>query len=68
MSNKVRVLEAREVAEDLVEGIVRKQHVILPGEARMLWRLSRYHPGLLRLLSDRQYRQARTQLGLTGKK
>ena len=56
-------LSAQEVAEVFVEGILRKQMAIMPGEARLIWRLNRYFPWLVRWVTDRQYEQARRKTG-----
>ncbi len=63
MSETMKPLSAQKVAECFVAGIIKRKYAILPGEAGWVWRLSRYFPGLLRWVTDRQYRQARRTLG-----
>jgi 3-dehydrosphinganine reductase len=63
MSGNVKVLSAEKVAEVFVEGLIRKKYTILPGGAGMVWKLNRHFPGLVRLITDRQYREARRRLG-----
>ncbi len=53
------LLSAQEVAEVFVDGLLKKEYAILPGEAKFAWRLNKYAPSLLRRIIDRQYEQAR---------
>jgi short-subunit dehydrogenase len=59
LSAGVEMLSAQAVAEVFVEGILKKQVDIMPGEAGMVWRLKRFVPWLVRWVTDRQYEQAR---------
>lgn len=63
MSESVKLLSAEEVAEVCVDGIIKRKLAILPGEAGLVWRLFRFFPGLVRWVTDYQYRQARRKLG-----
>jgi short-subunit dehydrogenase len=62
ISEGAKLLSAQEVAEVFVEGILKKQMAIMPGEARLIWRLNRYFPWLVRWVTDRQYEQARKKI------
>ena len=63
LSAGAKMLSAQEVAEVFVEGILKKQVDIMPGEARMVWRLKRFVPWLVRWVTDRDYEEARRKLG-----
>ncbi len=63
MAESMKPLKANKVAEIFVEGILKKRLAIMPGEAGMLWRISRFFPWLLRWIIDRQYHQAKRKLG-----
>ncbi len=65
LSKSARLLSAEKVAEVFVEGILKKQSAILPGEAALGWRLVRHLPWLARWIADTQYRQVRRELGKT---
>ena len=60
----VDLMSAQEVAQAFVEGLLKKQFTILPGEAGWVWRLNRFAPWLARRILDRKYDQARQQTGL----
>jgi 3-dehydrosphinganine reductase len=61
ISGSVKLQSAQQVAEAFVEGILKKQVAIMPGEAGLVWRLNRYFPWLVRWMTDRQYEQAMRQ-------
>jgi len=63
ISGSVKLLSAQKVAEVFVDGILKKQVAIMPGEAGLVWRLNRYFPWLVRWVTDRQYEQARRKTG-----
>ena len=63
MSESVKALSARRVAEVFVAGLLKKKYAILPGEAGLVWRLNRHLPWLVRWITDRDFRLARRKLG-----
>ncbi|HSG16388.1 MAG TPA: hypothetical protein VLE70_08710, partial [Anaerolineae bacterium] len=63
MSNNVKLITAKDAGEAFVEGLLKNQYLILPGEAAFVWRMSRFFPWLVRWITDRQYRLARNKLG-----
>lgn len=63
LSAGAKMLSAKEVAEVFVEGILKKQVDIMPGEAGMVWRLKRFFPWLVRWVTDRDYIKARKNAG-----
>ena len=63
MSKNVKLITAKDVGEAFVEGLLKNQYLILPGEAAFVWRMSRFFPWLVRRITDRQYRLARNKLG-----
>jgi len=63
ISKKAKLLEPEEVAETFIQGILSNQFQILPGKAKLYWRLFRYLPGLVRMLMDSEYAKARKKLG-----
>ncbi len=63
MSKKVKLMTAEDVGEIFVEGLLKNRYFILPGETAFLWRLNRLFPWLIRWFIDRDYKQARAQLG-----
>jgi len=63
ISERAKLLEPEEVAEIFVEGVLRNKFEILPGKARLYWRLFRHFPGLVRMLIDSDYAKARRKLG-----
>ena len=58
IAGSVDLLSAQEVADAFVEGLLKKQFTILPGEAGWVWRLNRFAPWLLRRILDRKYQRA----------
>jgi 3-dehydrosphinganine reductase len=63
LSEKAKLLEPEEVAEKFMRGVLSNKFQILPGKAKLYWRLFRYFPGLLRMLMDSEYAKARKKLG-----
>jgi len=61
IAGSVDLLSAQEVAEAFVEGILKKQFTILPGEAGWVWRLNRFAPWLVRRILDRKYARIHQQ-------
>lgn len=59
IAGSVDMLSAQEVAEVFVEGLLKKQFTILPGEAGWVWRLNRFAPWFLRWALDWKYKRAR---------
>lgn len=62
LSEKAELIEPEDVAEKFILGILNNRFQILPGKARLYWRLFRYVPGLVRILMDREYAKARKKL------
>lgn len=65
ISEKAKLMHPHDVAKVFVAGMVAGEYLILPGEAKLIWRLNRWFPGLIRWMTDRMYRQARQKLGKT---
>ena len=63
ISGRAELLEPIDVAEKFIQGIMSNNFQILPGKAKLYWRLSRHFPGLLRMLMDSEYVKARKKLG-----
>lgn len=63
MSEKIKLLSARKVAQIFVEGIIKGKYAIFPGDAGFVWRINRHLPWLVRWIIDAQYRRARRKLG-----
>lgn len=63
ISKKAELLEPEEVAETFIQGILSNKFQILPGKAKLYWRLFRHFPRLVRMLMDSEYAKARKQLG-----
>jgi 3-dehydrosphinganine reductase len=63
MSKNVKLMTAEDVGEIFVEGLLNNRYFILPGETALIWRLNRLFPWLIRWFIDRDYKQARAQLG-----
>ena len=63
LSEKAELLELEEVAETFIEGVLSNKFQILPGKARLYWRLFRHLPRLVRMLIDSDYARARKKLG-----
>jgi len=63
ISEKAKLMSAQEVAAIFVTGIRAGRYMILPGEAKFIWRMNRWFPALIRWMTDRMYRQARQKLG-----
>ena len=65
-----RIMEERgglekpeDVAEFFVNGVLKERFNILPGEAKLIWRLNRHFPKIIRNWSDKSYKKARKRLG-----
>jgi 3-dehydrosphinganine reductase len=65
ISEKAEVLSVHEVAASFIEGVLNRRFQILPGKAKLYWRLFRYFPGVVRMLLDGDYAKARKKLGKT---
>lgn len=63
ISEKAKLLEPEEVAETFIKGVLSNKFQILPGKAKLYWRLFRYFPGFVRMLMDRDYAKIRKKLG-----
>jgi len=63
LSEKAELLEPEAVAETFIQGILNNQFQILPGKAKLYWRLFRFFPGWVRMLMDWEYTKARKTLG-----
>jgi 3-dehydrosphinganine reductase len=65
LSSNVKLMTAQDVGNAFVAGLLKRRYFILPGEARLVWRVNRLFPWLVNWIGDRQYRQARVKLGKT---
>ncbi|MCU0847225.1 MAG: SDR family oxidoreductase [Spirochaetes bacterium] len=63
MSEGGGLLPSEKVAKKLLAGIARKKFYILPGQAGLLWRITRYLPGIAHMIMDSEYRKARKKSG-----
>lgn len=63
LSEKAKLLEPEQVAETFIEGVLNNRFHILPGRARLYWRLFRHFPRLVRMLIDSNYARTRKKLG-----
>ena len=63
LSEAGKLMSPTAVGQAFVAGIRRNQYFILPGEVTTIWRVNRLFPWFVRWLTDRQYRQIRTELG-----
>ncbi|MFX1572297.1 MAG: SDR family oxidoreductase [Promethearchaeota archaeon] len=54
-----------DIAEVFIHSILKTKFNILPGEAKLIWKLNRYFPKLIRIWSDKSYKKARKRLGKT---
>jgi len=62
MSENVKLMTAEDVGKAFVKGLLKNRYLILPGETAFLWTVNRFFPRLVRLISDREYKQARDKL------
>jgi short-subunit dehydrogenase len=63
LSASMKVAGPHEVARDFVRGVANGKFHILPGGTRMVWRLQRYVPRLVRAFLDRDLSTARRRVG-----
>ncbi len=63
ISESGKLLNAQEVAEVFVAGILKRQFAIHPRESGLVWRVNRFSPAALRWFTDRKYRQVRQSTG-----
>lgn len=63
MSENLKLMSAEAVADEFVRGLLRNKFFIMPGDAKLAWRMNRFFPWLVRWIADREYRQARAKLG-----
>jgi 3-dehydrosphinganine reductase len=57
------LLTVEEVAEKFIKGLLKKKFYIMPGSSKFLWRMMRFFPKLVHIISDRDLRKAREKLG-----
>ncbi|MHA2475177.1 MAG: SDR family NAD(P)-dependent oxidoreductase [Promethearchaeota archaeon] len=57
------LLTAEEVAEKFIKDLLKKKFYIMPGSSKFLWRMMRFFPKLVHIISDRELRKAREKLG-----
>ena len=62
MSEGAKMLEPEEVADVVIEGILKEKFNILPGEAKLIWRLFRHFPKIVRNVIDKDYEKARKKV------
>lgn len=67
MSANVKLMSPAAVAEVFVQGLLRRQYAIMPFQARWVWWLNRFFPGLVRWVLDQDYAKARRQAGASGR-
>ncbi len=65
MSANIKLAQPDDVACQFVDGIVRGRFHILPNRTRMVWRLQRYAPQLVRAFLDRDLTRAKRKVGRT---
>ena len=63
MESRGGLEKPEDVAANLIEGIIKKRFNILPGEAKLAWKLNRLFPKLIHNWQDKQYKKARKKLG-----
>ncbi|MHA1919319.1 MAG: SDR family oxidoreductase [Promethearchaeota archaeon] len=63
LSESAKLLSAEEVARVFVKGIIKRKYNILPGDAKLIWLLYHFLPGLVRFIMDGDYKKARKRLG-----
>ncbi|MHA1726734.1 MAG: SDR family oxidoreductase [Promethearchaeota archaeon] len=63
LSESAKILEPEEVGDVVIDGVLKGKYNILPGEAKMIWRLFRHFPRLVRYIVDNDYKKARKKLG-----
>ncbi len=63
MSEGAKMLEPDEVANVVISGVLKEKFNILPGEAKLIWRLFRHFPKIVRSVIDSDYKKARKKLG-----
>lgn len=63
LSATISPMSAAEVARVFVDGLVKKQFAIHPGQSAWVWRVQRHFPWLLRWFNDRAYTAARRRKG-----
>ncbi|MHA2400628.1 MAG: SDR family oxidoreductase [Promethearchaeota archaeon] len=57
------LLTAEEVAEKFIKGLLKKKFYIMPGSSKFLWRMMRFFPKLVHMITDRDLKKARKKLG-----
>ena len=62
MSESTKILTPEQVAATFVKGILREKYHILPGEAKWIWRINRFFPGLVRRIIDHDLQKIRASL------
>jgi 3-dehydrosphinganine reductase len=63
LSQGAGLMSSSKVAEIFVEGLIKENYFILKGEASLAWRIHRFFPWLMRMITDSQYVSARKKLG-----
>ncbi len=62
LSEGAKLMQPEDVADVLIECILKKKYNILPGEAKFVWRMFRHFPKLVRNIVDKDYKKARKKL------
>jgi len=62
ISEKGGLLTAEQVAEDFIEGLLKKKFEIFPGKAKFVNKMFRLFPNLVRSVIDKDYLKARKKL------
>jgi 3-dehydrosphinganine reductase len=63
LSETAKLFTAEKVAEDYVQGLIKKKFHIVIGEGRWIWPLSRFFPRLVHMIIDQDLIKARKKLG-----
>jgi len=63
LSEAAKLYSPEKVAQFYVKGLLKNQNHIMDGEARWIWRATRFAPGLVKMILDRDYEKARKKLG-----
>ncbi|TFG03693.1 MAG: SDR family NAD(P)-dependent oxidoreductase [Promethearchaeota archaeon] len=62
ISERAGLMQPEDVAEKIIEDVLKEKFYILPGSAKFLWRMKRLFPKLVFWVSDRDLKKARKRL------
>ncbi|MHA1671754.1 MAG: SDR family oxidoreductase [Promethearchaeota archaeon] len=63
ISERGGLLQPEEVAEKILKGVLKKQLYIFPGSAKFMWRMMRFFPKLVHLVTDGDLKKAQKKMG-----